>query len=69
MELTVEARELLEEAMRLPEPGRSALLLRDGYDLPYADIAQVLDMTVTNVKVTLHRTRKRLRERVTGVER
>jgi DNA-directed RNA polymerase specialized sigma24 family protein len=36
--------------------------MRELNDLPYNEIASALDMTLSAVKVTLHRARKKLRE-------
>ena len=46
----------------LRKPFRSILLLREVHDLSYDEIAETMDMTLSNVKVTLHRARKKLRE-------
>ncbi len=48
----------------LPPRLRSVVVLRDIYDLSHAAIAQELGISVTAVKVRLHRARKRLREQV-----
>lgn len=45
-----------------PEPGRSVLILREIQGLTYQEIAEALEMSVGNVRVTLHRVRRRLRE-------
>jgi RNA polymerase sigma-70 factor (ECF subfamily) len=44
----------------LPEVDRSAFVLRIQYDLPYAEIARVLQLTESAVKVKVHRVRKKL---------
>ncbi len=44
----------------LPEVDRSAFVLRIQYDLPYAEIARVLRLTESAVKVKIHRVRKKL---------
>lgn len=41
---------------------RAVLVLRDVFEYSGAEVADTLDMTVSNVKVTLHRARKALRE-------
>jgi RNA polymerase sigma-70 factor (ECF subfamily) len=46
----------------LPELERSAFVMRVQYDLPYAEIARVLEMSESAAKVKVHRTRKRLFE-------
>jgi RNA polymerase sigma-70 factor (ECF subfamily) len=45
----------------LPAAWRAALYLRDGLDLSYAEIAEVLERDVDVVRVTLHRARGRAR--------
>jgi RNA polymerase sigma-70 factor (ECF subfamily) len=46
----------------LPESLRSVILLFDTMDLSQREVAEILGITVENVKVRLHRARKRLRE-------
>ncbi len=46
----------------LPEPQRSVLTLFDIAELSHREIAETLDTTVENVKVRLHRARKKLKE-------
>ncbi len=56
--------ERLVQAMReLPEPQRSIILLREVQDLSYEEIAQTLDLSLSAVKVYLHRARKKIRAR------
>ncbi|HEY1015413.1 MAG TPA: RNA polymerase sigma factor [Herpetosiphonaceae bacterium] len=45
----------------LPEKQRSILLLRDGEDLAYAEIAEVLEISLSAVKVNLFRARAAFR--------
>lgn len=45
----------------LREPFRSLLVLREMQELTYEEIAEVLDLPMTSVKVYLHRARKMLR--------
>ena len=53
----------LEHALHLlDEPYRSLIVLREIHDLTYSDIAETLELSMTNVKVYLHRARKRMRE-------
>ncbi len=52
----------------LPERQRTILLLRDLEGLPYAEIAEVLDISLAAVKVNLHRARLRFRELYTTLE-
>jgi RNA polymerase sigma-70 factor (ECF subfamily) len=53
-------RELLQT---LPESDRTAFVLRVQHDLPYEEIARVLGLSLTAVKVKVHRVRRRLIER------
>lgn len=46
----------------LDEPYRSIVVLREIEDLPYAAIADALDLPLNTLKVYLHRARKRLRD-------
>lgn len=46
----------------LPEPLRSVLTLFDNAELSHREITETLDTTVENVKVRLHRARKKLKE-------
>ena len=52
----------------LSEPYRSVVILREIQGLSYQEIADALEMTVSNVRVTLHRGRRRLREELGGVQ-
>ena len=53
---------VLELVNRLPEPDRSALLLRAGHGMPYDQIAAVLGLGLSAAKVKVHRARIRLAE-------
>ena len=44
----------------MPEIDRTAFILRVQHDLPYVEIARVLQLSVTAAKVKVHRTRKKL---------
>lgn len=60
-----EERGLVREALAsLPPHWRGALFLVDGIDLGYRDAAQALGMTEDVLRVTLHRARQRVRERI-----
>lgn len=59
-------RHINEVLQSLPESSRMALLLRDADGLPYETIAEVLDMSLANVKVTIHRARLRFRAAYQG---
>jgi RNA polymerase sigma-70 factor (ECF subfamily) len=60
-------RRILKGLGALPEPGRSVVILREIQGLSYQEIAEALEMTISNVRVTLHRTRRRLREELREV--
>ena len=45
----------------LKEPQRSIILLREVQDLSYEEIAENLDLSLSAVKVYLHRARKKIR--------
>jgi len=45
---------------RLPEVDRTVFLLRVQHDLPYAEIARVLQLSLAAVKVKIHRIRKKI---------
>ena len=53
---------LLESIQALDEPFRSLLIMRDIQGMRYADIQGALEMSESQVKVYLHRGRRRLRE-------
>ncbi len=44
----------------LPESDRAAFVLRVQHELPYAEIARVLELSEVAVRVKVHRTRKKL---------
>ena len=53
----------LQQAVQdLEEPFRSLVLLRDVQQHSYAEVAGTLDLSMSQVKVYLHRARKQLRE-------
>ena len=51
-----------------PEIDRSAFVLRVQYDLPYTEIARVLQLSENAVKVKVHRVRKKLFDIQSGKE-
>lgn len=58
-----QVRRLLEEAVeKLPEAYRTVFMLRDVEEMSTIETATVLDLTVENVKVRLHRARALLRK-------
>lgn len=53
--------EIVQRVLRsMPEIDRTAFILRVQHDLPYVEIARVLQLSVTAAKVKVHRTRKKL---------
>jgi RNA polymerase sigma-70 factor (ECF subfamily) len=53
---------VLAQLQALPEADRAALLMRAFEDLPYEEIALILGLSVSAVKVKVHRARLRLAE-------
>jgi RNA polymerase sigma-70 factor (ECF subfamily) len=51
----------------LTEPYRSLVVLRDVHQHSYEEVASVLELSLTQVKVYLHRARKQLREQLAEV--
>jgi RNA polymerase sigma-70 factor (ECF subfamily) len=53
--------EMVERVLRaVPEIDRAAFILRVQHELPYAEIARVLQLSLAAAKVKVHRTRKKL---------
>jgi RNA polymerase sigma-70 factor (ECF subfamily) len=65
---TVEDRDLADQVKRmmqeLPEKQRLVMHLRDIEELSYDEIAEVLSISLDQVKVNLHRARKTIREQL-----
>ena len=51
----------------LDEPYRSLVILRETQGLPYDELSSVLDLSMSQVKVYLHRARRRLRKQLSEV--
>lgn len=51
---------VLETLQDLPESDRSAFILRVRHQLPYAEIARMLDLSLSAAKVKVHRARLKL---------
>jgi RNA polymerase sigma-70 factor (ECF subfamily) len=51
----------------LTEPYRSLVVLRDVHQHSYEEVASVLELSLPQVKVYLHRARKQLREQLAEV--
>ena len=66
----VEDRDLADQVKRmmqeLPEKQRLVMHLRDIEELSYEEIAEVLNISLDQVKVNLHRARKAIREQLTA---
>ena len=54
--------ELMSSICALDDPFRSIIIMRDVQGMSYTDIQHTLDMSESQVKVYLHRARRRLRE-------
>lgn len=52
----------------LPEIDRAAFVLRVQHELPYAEIARILSLSLTTTKVKVHRVRKKLLAAYAGKE-
>ena len=64
----MDLKEQLERALQeLSEPHRSIVILREIQDMSYVEIGAALNLPLTTVKVYLHRGRKMLREKVSGL--
>ena len=60
-ELELDIEKLVAAMGELKEPQRSIILLREVQDLSYEEIAETLDLSLSAVKVYLHRARKKVR--------
>lgn len=60
VEFQSEIRLALEFLQKLPEIDRTAFLMRVQQEMPYAEIARTLDISLSAAKVKVHRVRKRL---------
>ncbi len=69
---SAELRDLAAQVRRLmaqlPEKQRLVMHLRDIEELPYEEIAQVLDISLDQVKVNLHRARKTIRQHLLATD-
>jgi RNA polymerase sigma-70 factor, ECF subfamily len=65
-----EVRTVVENALtRVPEPYRTAVILRDLEDMPYEEIAEVLQISLGTVKSRITRGRDALRKKLAGYAR
>jgi RNA polymerase sigma factor (sigma-70 family) len=60
---------VLERLRRLPEPDRAILIMATIEELPYEAIARAVDLSVTAVKVRVHRARLKIQDLRTHKER
>lgn len=60
----IEVKALEDALARLPEQHRTAIVLRDVYEMSIEEIAQHLGISQTAAKVRVHRARKRLKDLV-----
>ena len=60
-ETSLDIQRLVQAMEELPEPHRSIMLLREVQDLAYDEIAETLELSLSAVKVYLHRARKKIR--------
>ena len=71
-EQSVENKLLLEEVShhlnQQSEIDRSAFLLRTVYEMPYAEIARILSISVSNAKVKIHRVRLKIAKALSNME-
>lgn len=63
-----EGLDLAQALAKLPVPWRQALVLRHDDDLPYEEIAGILDVPLGTVKTWLYRGRERLKQLLAPVE-
>jgi RNA polymerase sigma-70 factor (ECF subfamily) len=59
-EIHFELKEIEKNLMKITEPDRSVFYMRITQELPYAEIARVMELTESAVKVKIHRVRKKL---------
>lgn len=59
-EIREELRETQKIIRSLPECDRAAFILRVENELPYAEIARILQISLSSAKVKVHRTRKKI---------
>jgi len=62
LEASEKTQEMQQLLLRLKEPYRSVVVLREVQGMSYVQIAEATEMTLANVRVTLHRGRRQLAE-------
>jgi len=60
VETRLELQQFRRTLLTLPEIDRAAFILRVQHDLPYAEIARILELSLSASKVKVHRVRKKL---------
>ena len=60
VESRLELKRVKQLLQALPEIDRAAFVMRVQHELPYAEIARVLDLSLTAARVKVHRVRKKL---------
>ncbi len=65
-ETVLDVQRMVEAMEGLKEPQRSIILLREVQDCTYEEIAEALDLSLSAVKVYLHRARKKIRRHFEG---
>ena len=66
-ELRMDMQKVFGAMQELKEPQRSIIILREMHDLSYEEIAETLELSLSAVKVYLHRARKKVREGFTVI--
>lgn len=69
VETHLEVTRAMEVIKSLPEADRAAFILRVQYELPYAEIARILQLSLTSVKVKIHRARLKIAAEEIGENR
>jgi len=60
VETQLEIRSIRKFLLTLPEIDRTAFIMRVQHELPYAEIARILEISLSAAKVKVHRVRKKL---------
>lgn len=60
--MSVEIKQIQNALMKLKEPGKSLLIMREIEQMNYQEISELLELSPSQVKVYLHRARTRLRQ-------
>ena len=61
IESRVVMRDVMEALAKMSEARRSVIVLRELCDMTYEEIVEVMGLSMSSVKVTLHRARRELR--------